>query len=118
MGPVTVYVASSCKNAGKPYSEAGFGVYWGAGDVQNATRRIEGSSENRAALWSIYYTLLAVAGDCPLMVYTSSQYTIRSYCYWAGEYATAGWLCAHRDVLKNAADVIHAQTAPIRFCLN
>ncbi|KAF7337608.1 RNA-directed DNA polymerase from mobile element jockey [Mycena sanguinolenta] len=56
--------------------------------------------------------------DSSLTIYTSSQYAIRTYCYWAGEYAMAGWPCVHADVLQVAANVIRARTAPLRLLLN
>ncbi|KAJ6493832.1 hypothetical protein DFH09DRAFT_888136, partial [Mycena vulgaris] len=113
--PTTVYVAASGKDSGKPYGKAGFGVYWGVADARNTSCRIGEGSENRAALMAILYAILAVPEDCSLVIYTSSQYAIRSYCYWAGEYATAGWVCAHGDVLQRAAASIQRRTAPIRF---
>ncbi|KAJ7640641.1 hypothetical protein B0H17DRAFT_891119, partial [Mycena rosella] len=97
--PITVYVAASCKNPGKPYSKAGFAVYWGPGDARNASYRIVDGSESRAALIMVLYTVVTAPADRPLVLYSSSQYAIRTFCYWAGEYATSGWICAHSDIL-------------------
>ncbi|KAJ7018793.1 hypothetical protein C8F04DRAFT_894162, partial [Mycena alexandri] len=113
--PVSVYVAASCKDIGKPYSRAGFGVYWGPADARNTAIRINEASESRAALLAVLHVVLAVPRDRSVVIYTSSHYAIRSFCYWAGEYATSGWLCAHGDVLRDAATAIQQRTAPLRF---
>ncbi|KAJ7929722.1 hypothetical protein B0H13DRAFT_2264451, partial [Mycena leptocephala] len=50
-----------------------------------------------------------------LIIFTASQYAIRSFCYWAGENAMLGWPCKHADVLKCATDQIRRRSAPIEF---
>ncbi|KAJ7631779.1 hypothetical protein B0H17DRAFT_876821, partial [Mycena rosella] len=97
--PITVYVAVSCKNPGKPYSKAGFAVYWGLGDAHNTSYRIVDGSESQAAFIMVLYTVLTAPADRPLVLYSSSQYAIRTFCYWAGKYAMAGWIYAHGDIL-------------------
>ncbi|KAJ7133653.1 hypothetical protein C8R43DRAFT_826181, partial [Mycena crocata] len=116
--PVTVYIATSSKDAGKPYSRSGFGVYWGVNDGRNIGYRLDQGSESRAALVAVHHCVLAISLDRPLVIVTNSQYAIRTYCYWAGEYSTSGWTCTHGDVLQQATQVIRVRAAPISFQLN
>ncbi|KAJ6490147.1 hypothetical protein DFH09DRAFT_374917 [Mycena vulgaris] len=82
--PTTVYVAASGKDSGKQYDKAGFGVYWGVANARNASYRMGEGSESRADLMAILYAILAVPEDRSSVIYSSSQYVIRSYCYWEG----------------------------------
>ncbi|KAJ7869616.1 hypothetical protein B0H13DRAFT_1584235, partial [Mycena leptocephala] len=107
---VSVYIAASCKNSGQPYCKTGFAVYWGPDNPRNTSFRIGEGSESWAVLIAVLYAVVATADDRSLSIYTSSQYAIRSYCYWAGEYTMAGWPCAHGDVLQNAANSIRRRT--------
>ncbi|KAJ7228550.1 hypothetical protein GGX14DRAFT_331122, partial [Mycena pura] len=111
--PVSVYVAVSGRDPGKPYSKAGFALYWGPADARNVSFRLEEGSESRAALVAVLQAVLMVPQDCSLVVYSSSQYAIRTYCYWAGEYAMAGWPCAHGDIVQAAAKMIRNRSAPL-----
>ncbi|KAF7354570.1 Reverse transcriptase domain-containing protein [Mycena sanguinolenta] len=45
--PISVYVAATCRDAGKPYSKAGFALYWGPSNSANTMLRIDQGSESR-----------------------------------------------------------------------
>ncbi|KAJ7699696.1 hypothetical protein B0H14DRAFT_2297662, partial [Mycena olivaceomarginata] len=50
-----------------------------------------------------------------LIVYTSSQYAIRSFCFWAGDNETRGWSCANGDVLRDTVGWISRRRASVDF---
>ncbi|KAJ7644036.1 hypothetical protein FB45DRAFT_713190, partial [Roridomyces roridus] len=102
---------------GRPHGTTGFGLFWGENNGRNVSCRIEQGSESRAALAAVHCAILAVPDDTPLTIYTSSEYAIRSYCYWAGDYAVGGWTCTHGDVLQAAAASILRRSAPVHFYL-
>ncbi|KAJ6565312.1 hypothetical protein DFH09DRAFT_814965, partial [Mycena vulgaris] len=71
---------------------------------RNVVHQIEGSqTDSRAALFGVLKAIIQSKHNKPLTIYTSSQYAIRSFCYWAGENATRGWTCTHADVLKETS---------------
>ncbi|KAJ3805380.1 hypothetical protein F5876DRAFT_9412, partial [Lentinula aff. lateritia] len=47
--------------------------------------------------------------------YTSSEYLIRSFCFWAADNAEHAWDCAHSDVIKVAVSLLCSRIAPVEF---
>jgi hypothetical protein len=45
----------------------------------------------------------------------SSEYVIRSFCYWAGDNETRGWSCANGDRLRDAVAWLAYRSAPTEF---
>ncbi|KAJ7689814.1 hypothetical protein B0H17DRAFT_854713, partial [Mycena rosella] len=107
---------SSSKAKGTSGARAVFSLYWGAGSSRNAAFTFEGTqTDARASLFGVLKALSEATPDRSLTVLSSSQYAIRSFCYWAGDNATRGWPCVHSDVLIKATSLIHDRTAPVEF---
>ncbi|KAJ7877659.1 hypothetical protein B0H13DRAFT_1455624, partial [Mycena leptocephala] len=48
-----------------------------------------------------------------LVIYMASQYTIRSFCYWAGDNETRGWSCANGEEIHDAVGWLALRHAPV-----
>lgn len=110
-GFVSVYIGSSCRSG-----TAAFSLWWGTGSTRNCAYVLEnGGSEGLASILGV----LCAVRDCPpdksLAIYMSSQYVIRSFCYWAGDNETRGWSCANGDELCDAVEWIAQRRAPVEF---
>ncbi|KAJ6483693.1 hypothetical protein DFH09DRAFT_949616, partial [Mycena vulgaris] len=110
--PVSVYIASSSKSkAGS--SRVALSLYWGDNNHRNAAYTFEGKqTDTRASLFAVLKAVVKAPHTQSLIIFTSSQYAIRAFCYWAGENSTLGWPCSHGDVLQIVAEQIHECTAP------
>ncbi|KAJ7666023.1 hypothetical protein DFH06DRAFT_984771 [Mycena polygramma] len=111
--PVSVYCASS---ASSKTGHTSFALYWGNNSPRNCAYRLEGKqSDARAALFAVLRAVMDSKGHRTLVIFTSSQFAIRSFCYWAGTNANLGWSCSHSDVLKCTTDRIRERDAPVEF---
>ncbi|KAJ7206243.1 hypothetical protein GGX14DRAFT_306566, partial [Mycena pura] len=109
--PLSVYLGSSSTK-----SNAAFALYWGPGNKWNRGRKFDGSqTEARSVLFAVLDAVLRCASDRTLIIHTSSEYAIRSFCYWAGDNATRGWCCLHADILRETAARIYRRRAPMEF---
>ncbi|KAJ7740488.1 hypothetical protein DFH07DRAFT_688565, partial [Mycena maculata] len=114
--PTTVYLASSAKRKSSSAGSAIFAIYWGANSPRNTAYTFDGAqTEARASLFAILMAVIDSRQDQTLIIYTSSQYAIRCFCYWAGENAMLGWPCTHADVLQEATSRISLRSAPVEF---
>ncbi|KAJ7656249.1 hypothetical protein DFH06DRAFT_991564, partial [Mycena polygramma] len=108
---VSVYIGTSCRNG-----TAAFAVWWGTDCDRNHAYMIEnGGSEARAAILGVLCAVRDSAPDKTLAIYLSSQYVIRSFCYWAGDNETRGWTCANGEDLSDTVDWIAQRRAPVDF---
>lgn len=105
--PVAVYIAVS--QAG---DISGMGLYWGEGCHVSFRMR---ATVNGAALAAVAAVLLRSKPHRPLILYTSSEYAIRTYCFWAGKHALQGWPCEHADILKVATALLRNRAAGTVF---
>ncbi|KAJ7613346.1 hypothetical protein DFH06DRAFT_911034, partial [Mycena polygramma] len=111
-GTITVWLGSCAK----PKTGAAFSLFWGEGCRWNKALKFEGpQTEARSALFAVLQAVTESARDRSLIISTSSEYAIRSICYWAGTNAASGWPCAHSDVLKETAARIKSRWAPVEF---
>ncbi|KAJ7021683.1 hypothetical protein C8F04DRAFT_927500, partial [Mycena alexandri] len=89
---------------------AAFALWWGANSKRNCAYVVEGKATDGSAG---ALAVLCAARDAPLdtnlLIYMSSQYTIRSFCYWAGDNETRGWSCANGDELRDAVEWLAAR---------
>ncbi|KAJ7731073.1 hypothetical protein B0H16DRAFT_1233805, partial [Mycena metata] len=109
---IMVYLASTCRNSGKPDARAAFGTYWGYNSQYNVGWRIpERQTEGRAVLAAILYSLRQVGakGDKSMDIFTTSKFAIRAICYAAGKNYTRGWDCTNGDLLEAIAKAIRAR---------
>ncbi|KAJ7770190.1 hypothetical protein DFH07DRAFT_735521 [Mycena maculata] len=111
-----VYVASSCVTAGKPNIRAGSGVYWGPNSRWNKSSSVLGKqSDGRAGLFAVTLALLSAPMDRTLVIFSSSQFVIRTFCYWAGSNYTEGWPCKNADIIKVTAELMRKRPAGVIF---
>ncbi|KAF7363667.1 RNA-directed DNA polymerase from mobile element jockey [Mycena sanguinolenta] len=109
--PTAVYIATSSRK-----KSAAFAVWWGEGSKANKSFRIEGeASDGLACILAILCAVRDCSSDKSLVIYTSSQYAIRSFCYWAGDNETRGWTCANGDALRDSVAWIAQRRAPLEF---
>ncbi|KAJ7608838.1 hypothetical protein DFH06DRAFT_1017517, partial [Mycena polygramma] len=109
---ISVYLGSCAK----PKNGAACSLYWGDKCRWNKGFKFEGpQTEARSALFGVLQAIMECAGDRTLIIYTTSEYAIRSFCYWAGKNASSGWPCMHSDVLKETALRIQGRWAPVEF---
>ncbi|KAJ7436896.1 hypothetical protein B0H11DRAFT_1754228, partial [Mycena galericulata] len=114
--PLHVYVASSCVAAGKPNVRAGSGVFWGPNSRWNKCASIPGKqSDGRAALFAVTLAVLSAPVDRTLVIYSSSQFVIRTFCYWTGTNYTEGWPCKNADIVKVTAELLRKRPAGVIF---
>ncbi|KAJ7921773.1 hypothetical protein B0H13DRAFT_1604230, partial [Mycena leptocephala] len=113
-----VYVHGSCMESGTERAKAVGAVFWGETSNSNCAIAVPGPeppTNNRA---SIYAALLAARSANPevsLMIFTSSEHTIRHACYWAGKNSQIGWSCPNGDLLKDLVLLLGRRQAPTRF---
>ncbi|KAJ7882361.1 hypothetical protein B0H14DRAFT_2234926, partial [Mycena olivaceomarginata] len=95
---------------------AAFALWWGSNCNRNCSFVVENAKGECCA--SILAVLCA-ARDCPrdrnLAIHMSSEYVIRSFCYWAGDNETRGWSCANGDRLRDAVAWLAYRSAPTEF---
>ncbi|KAF7359946.1 Ribonuclease H1 [Mycena venus] len=114
--PIYVYAASSCVAEGKPNVRAGSGVYWGPNNRSNRWSSVPGKqTDGRAALFAVTLAVLAAPRDRSLILYTSSKFVIRTFCYWTGKNYTEGWPCQNADIIKVTAELIRERSAGVEF---
>ncbi|KAJ7031289.1 hypothetical protein C8F04DRAFT_898122, partial [Mycena alexandri] len=113
--PVSVYIASTSRGQGSN-CVAVFALYWGPNNGRNVVCKAEGNaSDSRATLFGILMALMRSTDDKTLTIFSSSQYAIRSFCYWAADNANRGWSCNHSDVLQATVQRIAHRAAPVVF---
>ncbi|KAJ6481962.1 hypothetical protein C8R45DRAFT_1151220 [Mycena sanguinolenta] len=108
---LATYIATSSRQ-----KRAAFAVWRGVGAKANKAFLVHGeASDGMAAILAV----LCAVCECPtgrsLVIYTSSQYVIRSFCYWAGENETRGWSCANGDALRDTVEWIAHRRVLIEF---
>ncbi|KAJ7168126.1 hypothetical protein C8R43DRAFT_876833, partial [Mycena crocata] len=114
--PLHVYVASSCVSAGKPNARAGSGVYRGPNSRWNRGSSVPGrQTDGRAALFAVMLAVETAPEDRTLVIYCTSQFVIRTFCYWVGSNYTQGWPCENADIIKRTAELIRKRPAGVIF---
>ncbi|KAJ7167374.1 hypothetical protein C8R43DRAFT_1161026, partial [Mycena crocata] len=114
--PSHVYTASSCVAAEKPNVKAGCGVYWGPNSRWNKGSSVPGrQTDGRAALFAVTLALLSAQEDRTLVIYCTSQFVIRTFCYWVGSNYTQGWPCKNADIIRVTAELIRRRSASVIF---
>lgn len=112
--PITIYTDGSCINNGTRLATAGFGVYFGLNNPMNTYGRVHGKQTNqRGELLAVLEALQAVGACKSVMLFTDSQYVIRSIVYWAVSHSTKGWRCDNADLLRLLVPVIKRRLAPL-----
>ncbi|KAJ7055697.1 hypothetical protein C8F01DRAFT_967744, partial [Mycena amicta] len=102
--PLLLYTASACVGTGDQ-AKAACSVY--GGPSRHKTSAVPGKqTSTRAALFAIALALENCPGDRPLVVYTSSEFAIRTFAYWVGPNYTQGWPCKNADIIRATAELI------------
>ncbi|KAJ7291089.1 hypothetical protein C8J57DRAFT_949105, partial [Mycena rebaudengoi] len=109
--PVAVYIGTSSKSG-----RAAFALWWGEGSACNCAYVLaDGDSDAKACLMAVLTAAQTCLTERRLIIHTSSQYVIRSLCYWAGNSATCGWTCMNGSELDYATAWIAQRAAPTEF---
>jgi ribonuclease HI len=114
--PIEVYTDGSSLANGTRAAAAGAGIYFGPHALQNAGLRVPGKqTNNRAELFAILSAVVVVPLKKSLVIYTDSQYAIRSILDWAPMHSICGWSCENGDVLRHIAAWLRAREAPLKL---
>lgn len=102
-----VYTDGACSNNGKEGASAGIGVYFGAGDPRNISRRIEGKQTNNVAeLMAILaaYDMIKddIVGGKVVAIVSDSEYAIRCCGSYGERMNKEGWKTAipNKDLVR------------------
>ncbi|KIJ43015.1 hypothetical protein M422DRAFT_106592, partial [Sphaerobolus stellatus SS14] len=98
---------------GHALAAAGARIYWGPSSPKNHSLRVPGAqANNRAELYAILVALSLADPERTLQLYTDSQYSICSICYWSSRNAARDWVCANGGILRLVYDTIRLRSAP------
>ncbi|THU77771.1 ribonuclease H-like protein, partial [Dendrothele bispora CBS 962.96] len=113
---VIVHTDGSCKRPHTQSAQAGAGIYFGDRNALNCCHRVPGEqTNNRAELYAILIAIQLAPLDCPLDLYSDSQYAIKLLSQWAPALAKCGWSCTNGDVMRCIMGWIRARSAPINL---
>ncbi len=93
---IAVYTDGACSNNGAASAKAGIGVFFGANDPRNVSRRISGKQTNNRAELTAIITVADVLKEhiqCggKVTIYSDSQYAIRCCTSYGEKLCKAGW---------------------------
>ena len=100
---INVYTDGACSNNGKPDARAGFGIWFGKGDIRNTSESFTGpQTNNRAELLAIIKALTILRDEIeqgqPVMIYSDSSYSIRCCTTYGEKMAKKGWKNKGNDI--------------------
>ena len=100
---INVYTDGACTNNGKPDARAGFGIWFGAGDLRNTSESFTGpQTNNRAELLAIIKALTILRPEIeegrPVVVYSDSSYSIRCCTSYGEKMSKKGWVQKGKDI--------------------
>jgi ribonuclease HI len=72
-------------------------------------------TNNRAELFAVLWCLSTAPLARSLIIFTDSQYAIRSIVEWAPSHSKCGWSCENGDVLAQIASWIVVRQAPLEL---
>ncbi|KZV98505.1 ribonuclease H-like protein, partial [Exidia glandulosa HHB12029] len=115
--PILVWTDGSCLDPNRPSATAGSGVFWGPDSERNRFIRLPGAvqTSNRAELLAM---LVAIDSTDPLralVIYSDSEYAIRSVAEWAPARADTGWTCKNGDLLQRIQQAIQRRLAMLHL---
>ncbi|KAE9389177.1 hypothetical protein BT96DRAFT_760139, partial [Gymnopus androsaceus JB14] len=58
-------------------------------------------SENRANTFAIWHVVKGCPRNCPLIIYSTSDFIVGALTHFAGRNAKIGWRCANGDLLRS-----------------
>ncbi|KAK4647068.1 uncharacterized protein QC761_122230 [Podospora bellae-mahoneyi] len=100
---IVVYTDGAAPGNGKRHATAGIGVYFGAGDPRNISKRLPGplQTNQRAELMAVLLALQAFDPAESVEIRTDSQYSIDCVTKWYRGWVRNGWLSAKGAAVKN-----------------
>ncbi|KAJ3874970.1 hypothetical protein F5051DRAFT_334741, partial [Lentinula edodes] len=119
-GGIVVYLTASSRRDDMGSPQAAFSLFWGENSENNVSFRIQTVPKptiNRALL-SAMIPALQIANRLPertLHINVTSEYLVRSLCYWAADNAEHAWDCAHSDILKVVVSHLCTRVAAVEF---
>lgn len=101
-----VYTDGACIRNGTKYARAGVGVFWGADDPRNVSRRVHGSPTNNVAeLEAIEEAVEQIVAhrepNVEYRIVSDSQYSIHALTTWYDRWARSGWRTSSGSPVKN-----------------
>jgi len=100
---MTVFTDGACSNNGKPNAKAGIGIYFGADDPRNVSRRIAGTQTNNVAELSAIIEVFNICTDNieggeEVIIYSDSKVAI-GWCTTTGDkYESHNWKKKNGDI--------------------
>ncbi|KAJ7086191.1 hypothetical protein C8R44DRAFT_650900, partial [Mycena epipterygia] len=120
-GPVTMQSPSIyvyVEGIGSKKASAGAGIFFGLFSPLNISCTVPGpqfATADRARIFAIYQTLLAVSPMTSLVIFCTSKMVIRQLCYSAANKMTLGWPGANGDIFKATIKLLAARHARTCF---
>ncbi|KAJ7140774.1 hypothetical protein C8R44DRAFT_542271, partial [Mycena epipterygia] len=88
----------------------------GRNNSRNSSYRVEDAhGVGKASILAVLCAARECSRDKNLIIYMSSEYVIRSLCFWAGENKTCGWACTNGDELRDTVEWIAQRRAQMEF---
>ena len=111
---VVVYTDGACSANGTKEAKAGSGVWFGAGDPRNISKRLPGNPQTnqRAELYAVLLALRAIPKGNRVSVHTDSNYVIGCCTQWLKNWKRNGWRAASNKPVQNA-DLVKAIDAEL-----
>ncbi|KAJ7602090.1 hypothetical protein DFH06DRAFT_1024240 [Mycena polygramma] len=109
---------------GSKTAAAGAGVFFGPSSPMNLSLVVPGpyfGTADRARVFAIHETLLAVSPGTTLVIFCSSKLVIRQLCYSAPKNLTLGWPGRDSDLFKDTIKLLasrHARTCFVHIDSN
>lgn len=105
----SIYTDGSSLNNGSDGAVAGYGIYFGPGDVRNSANRLAGPKQTnqRAELTAIVKALTRCPEEEDVAIHTDSQYSINCFTVWHHAWSKNGWKNSKKQPVENR-DLIQA----------
>jgi len=111
-----LYTDGACQGNGKSEAKAGVGVFVALDDPRNISLPLEMAphTNNRAELWAIKLALDLIEAEKPprAIIYTDSEYALKSLTVWIVNWKKNGWLNARKKPILNK-DIIQPLEAQL-----
>jgi ribonuclease HI len=106
--------------------KCGYGVYFPNGEIKNISRKFtkEPLTNQRAELYAIYKAIKAIQKkslECPIKIYTDSEYSIKSLTIWIEGWKKNGWKSStgkdvmNQDLIKKIDSIKAKNISKIEF---
>ncbi|KAJ8502105.1 hypothetical protein ONZ51_g163 [Trametes cubensis] len=112
---IEVYTDGSCVDNGKENARAGSGVWFGAGDVRNASERVPGSNQSNQTgeFYAVIMAHKATPPFVPMHIVSDSKYVVNGLTKWLPRWESVGWIgVQNAEVIRAAVAYLRSRCAP------